>query len=341
MFVGHLFGKVFVSRIVTHNIVRPLLGKDLRLRRIRADARGYEMKTYLASIYYLISALIGVIVLSGTIINASLSNVVLIRSAGTIGVQRAYNVNVLAWVDYYALNGVEDEKQVIAHVDKVRWVTAFGSGFTFPGTICDCTGNLSQNLVDVATSNDMGLLMRCGADGAEYTNLSGNADDILTNSSLSSFVMTSLLNRAESGEFKGIVIDWEGIQDSHQDLFVDFLTALKSGLGGKLLGVLVPAKCDDTIWLAYNYSRLGSIVDFLIPQMYEVTEDSFTRVMIYSTSVVPKEKICPDITLLDPVTELNDYVGIATNEFGIDKISVFRMDLGTDAFWDLIRQRYL
>jgi len=244
-----------------------------------------------------------------------------------------YNVNTLVWIGYYATTGVADEAQVIAHANKVKWVSVFGENFHLHG--CDITRTISDELVNAARANGVSLLMRTGA-------VQVGAENILADQSRQDDVIDAIVNHPNRDLFDGIAFDWEGISDAYEEQWITFLTRLKSALGGKLLFITVPAKSDETRYPAYDYPRLGSICDKLIPQMYVgnlgETDEYYREVLNYAMSVMPKEKFVPNFSLTDPLEIIDRRIGIAVNEFGLNNISAFRMDLATEAFWNLIER---
>ena len=68
--------------------------------------------------------------------------------------------------------------------------------------------------------------------------------------------------------YDGVQIDFEAVMSSDADRFVEFLSILKAGLGGKTLSVAVPARWRKT-GDAYDYARIAPAVDRVIVMAYD------------------------------------------------------------------------
>ena len=77
------------------------------------------------------------------------------------------------------------------------------------------------------------------------------------------------IRRAAEG-FDGVQIDFEAVSRDDADLFADFLKELRGSLpAGKRLSVAVPARTEPVAADAYDYARIGPLVDRLVIMAYD------------------------------------------------------------------------
>ncbi|MFC0523051.1 glycosyl hydrolase family 18 protein [Pontibacillus salicampi] len=148
---------------------------------------------------------------------------------------------------------------------------------------------------------------------ATLTNLSSQGFDpdlvhrLLSDKTKESRLIEEIATVIHDKQFKGIIIDFEGIHEKDRDLFNTFIAKLNKRLdkiGGEL-GIAVPPKQGDAIPVhssAYDYQTLGKHVDFMFIMTYDwhwpggdagpiAPIKEVKKTLDYAVTVLPKEKI--------------------------------------------------
>ncbi len=105
-----------------------------------------------------------------------------------------------------------------------------------------------------------------------------------------------------SKKFDGVQIDFELVSSQDEEHYLSFLKDLKHKLGKKTLSVAIPARIKTLEKDAYHYTKINEIVDRIIVMAYDehwatskpgavASINWCQKVMAYSLSVLPKEKL--------------------------------------------------
>lgn len=134
-----------------------------------------------------------------------------------------------------------------------------------------------QQLIQLARENKVAPL-------AVITNLTPTGfspeltQRVLSSPEMRERLITTIYNLVKNKNYAGVNIDFERIREGQRDLYSDFLRSLRDRLKpeGYLTSVAVPAKTSDEIsWLkGYDYSRIGTAVDFVFIMAYDFHEAS-------------------------------------------------------------------
>ena len=107
---------------------------------------------------------------------------------------------------------------------------------------------------------------------------------------------------AAARDFDGLQIDFENVPARDGDAFVSFLAELRSGIGGKMFTVALPARTRRIADDVYDYEKIKPLVDRILVMAYDEHWSGSSpgsiaslawcrRVATHSLSVIGKEKL--------------------------------------------------
>lgn len=128
---------------------------------------------------------------------------------------------------------------------------------------------------------------------------------ILTNAEVRRKVIDQVIGYVEARGYDGVDSDLESIPRDLRDAYSNFLRELKARLGRRLLTVATPPKYDETMFAyaaGHDYLQIGQIADRVFLMNYEfhwvggppgpiAPLPEIQRVLLYATSLMPREKI--------------------------------------------------
>ena len=213
-------------------------------------------------------------------------------------------------VSYY--NGDNLSYNSVKNNKALNMISVFNYNFTIDGKIQLVDQN-QQNTIDYAKCNNIVPL-------AVIHNISnGNFNqellhNVLVNPQKRSTLINNILMMLTEEGFLGVNIDFENIQRTDKDLYSEFIQELKDTLTkyGYITTISVPAKTSSSYtssWnYAFDYEKLGSIVDYFIIMAYDehyVSSNAgpiasinwVKNILDYSTKLVPSEKIILGLAL--------------------------------------------
>ena len=148
----------------------------------------------------------------------------------------------------------------------------------------------------------------------------------LSNTALSHFILvegsavrqkliTDIVS-ASSG-YDGVQIDFESVHADDAGAFFSFLSAVKTGIGSKILSVAVPAR-TRMVKDAFDYEPIVKIADRLIIMAYDehwkgsnpgpvASIEWCDKVAKYTRTVIPKEKLVMGVPLYGRSWQNNNY----------------------------------
>jgi spore germination protein len=143
---------------------------------------------------------------------------------------------------------------------------------------------------------------------------------IITQPDVRERVMSNVLRIMEEKGYAGIDSDIENIDADLRAGYVDFLRELKGRLGNRPLNVAVPPKYDETTFAyarGHDYQGIGQVADRVYLMNYEFSWvggppgaiaplPQTRRVMLYATSLIPRQKILNGISTTAYDWELPD-----------------------------------
>ncbi|HYG60434.1 MAG TPA: glycosyl hydrolase family 18 protein, partial [Symbiobacteriaceae bacterium] len=200
---------------------------------------------------------------------------------------------------------------------QLSWVAVFSHLITAEGDLPPINDTEAIRATYAAGAKPLMSIANMEPGGAFSPEL---ARTIITDAAVREKVMSGILRIVEQKGYAGVDSDIENIPRDLREGYVDFLRELKQRLGDRLLNVAVPPKYDETTFgyaRGHDYAGIGRVADRVYLMNYEFSWvggppgaiaplPQTRRVMLYATSLMPKEKILNGISTTAYDWELPD-----------------------------------
>lgn len=234
----------------------------------------------------------------------------------------------------------EKERNVINQTNKLlTYITPFSHHVNADASLTPLNDEAIK--AAAARNNSAVLLSVTNISGVVGANFNTELiDKILNDNTLQTKLIDNMLNLIRTGNYKGVVIDFEKISPNNREKYNNFLRKVVARLHPNyLVGTALAPKTYDVksgAWHgAHDYRAHGQIVDFVVIMTYEwgwsggppmavAPINEVRKVIDYAVSVIPSRKILMGVPLYGydwtlPYMPGGEFAESIGNQEGIDR----------------------